>query len=123
MKELLPALNFLALCNATEIMDAKSILHNMHSLAVCYFTRNKAYHGEWWSHITALQTKCACNVPLGVAGVYPERLERLFLTTECPEPVNVSTAQMTQQPQAYPHKVGTPHFVCCSRTQYMTAYF
>ncbi len=106
MKETLPTLNFLALCNATEIMDAKSSLQNMDGLAVCYFTQNKAYHGEWWSHITALQTKCACNVPLGVAGVYPETLERLFLTTECPEPVSVSTAQIAHQPKAYPHKVG-----------------
>ncbi|KAL0046454.1 hypothetical protein WJX82_000979 [Trebouxia sp. C0006] len=104
VKETLPTLNFLALCNATEIMDAKSSLQNMDGLAVCYFTQNKAYHGEWWSHITALQTKCACNVPLGVAGVYPETLERLFLTTECPEPVSVSTAQIAHQPKAYPHK-------------------
>lgn len=106
MKEPLPALKFLAVCNATEILDAKSSLQNIRGLTVYYFTLNKAYHGEWWSHITALQTKCACNVPLGVAGVYPERLERLFLTTECPEPVSVSTAQMTHQPKAYPHKVG-----------------
>lgn len=107
MREPLPALDFLALCNATQIMDAKSFLQNMHGLTLYYFTLNKSYHGEWWSHISALQTKCACNVSLGVAGVYPERLKRLFLTTECPEPVSVSTAQMTHQPKAYPHKVGT----------------
>ncbi|DBA80853.1 TPA: hypothetical protein ACH3X1_008067 [Trebouxia sp. C0004] len=104
VQELLPALNVLALCNATEVTDAKSSLQKMHSLTVYYSTLNKSYHGEWWSNITALQTKCACNVALGVPGVYPERLERLFLTTECPEPVSVSTAQMTHQPKAYPHK-------------------
>ncbi|KAA6417867.1 MAG: hypothetical protein FRX49_12165 [Trebouxia sp. A1-2] len=104
VREPLPALDFLALCNATQIMDAKSFLQNMHGLTLYYFTLNKSYHGEWWSHISALQTKCACNVSLGVAGVYPERLKRLFLTTECPEPVSVSTAQMTHQPKAYPHK-------------------
>ena len=108
VKDPLPALTSLALHNGCEIMDAKSSLQSMLFLRVAYDTLDNAYHGEWWSNITALRTKCPCHVSLGVAGQFPERLEVLFLHTECPEPVSVSTALMTNQPKAYPHQVG-PH--------------
>ncbi len=106
VKEPLPALTSLSLHNACEIQDAKSSLQSMPDLRVTYDTLNKAYHGEWWSHLQTLSTKCACNMPLGVAGVYPTRLEALQLHTECPEPVTVSTGQMTHQQRPYPHQVG-----------------
>lgn len=106
VKEPLPALQALVLPNSIEVLDAKSLLQSIPGLRVTYNTMNKAYHGEWWSNLEALDTKCPCNVSLGVAGVYPEGLQVLSLRTECPEPVSVSTGAMTHQSKAYPHQVG-----------------
>ena len=107
VKDPLPALKALVLPNSIEIFDAKSLLQSIPDLKVMFNTLNKAYHGEWWTNLEALETKCPCNVSLGVAGVYPEGLEVLSLHTERPEPVSVSTGPMTHQPKPYPHKVGS----------------
>lgn len=106
VKDALTALTSLWLHNACEVFDDKAPLHSLPSLQVTFDTLNKAYHSEWWTHLKRLYTKCPCNVALGVAGHFPEALETLCLHTCCPEPLTVTTGVMTNQPKAYPHRVG-----------------
>ena len=106
VKDALTVLTSLWLHNACEVFDDKAPLQSLPGLQVTFDTINKAYHGEWWGHLKRLYTKCPCNVALGVAGHFPEGLEFLCLHTCCPEPLTVTTGVMTNQPKAYPHRVG-----------------
>lgn len=107
VKDKLTALTALSLHNACEVLDDKASLQSLPGLQVTFDTLNSAYHGEWWGHLKRLYAKCPCNVALGVSGHFPEGLEFLSLHTCCPEPLTVSTGVLTNQPKAYPHRVGS----------------
>ena len=105
----LAALSSLALHRVCEFEDAESHLLQMPNLKVSFDTITKAYHGEWWNHLTSLRTKCSRKAALGVRGQYPDVLEVLQLHTESPEPVSVTTAKVAGQPGPYPHKARALH--------------
>ena len=117
IKDTLTALTSLWLDNACEVFDDRAPLRNPLGLQVTFDTLNKSYHGEWWGHLKRLYTKSPCNVALGVPGHFPEGLEFLCLHTCCPEPLTVSTGMMTNQPKAYPHRVGFWMSICPARFQ------
>ena len=107
VRERLTALTSLWLHSACEVMDDKAPLQDNPHLQVTFDTLNKGYHSQWWDQLKRLYTKCPCNVALGNAGHFPEGLEFLRLHTYRPEPVSVSTDEVTHRPKVYPHQVGS----------------
>ena len=107
VKEALTGLTSLGLQNACEVVDDKATLQSNPRLQVTLDTLNKAYHGQWWDNLKRLNTKCPCNVALGNVGQFPAGLEFLRLHTRCPEPVTVTTDEVTKQHKAFPRQVSS----------------